>query len=61
MFTPEQIAFMKSIGLDLDFDNPDDDSWVEIEDRVGDMLVYYGEYNKVGSLMCESIFDKIPK
>lgn len=66
MLTNAQIAFLKDIGLDLDFANltEDSDEWADIEERVGDELVYRGlnrDYypNEIGK-MCESILDVIP-
>lgn len=63
MFTGEQEKFMRSIGLDLDFEHLSDDDYVRIEEVVGDKLVQSGldetyEPNAIGS-MCESILDKL--
>lgn len=66
MFTEQEIEFMKSLGLDCDFNNlsEDDDCWVNIEDVVADRLQYDGfdeKYEPTSTgLMCESILDKIP-
>lgn len=64
-FTKEEIEFMKSLGLNFDFNNLSDDEWVEIEDVVGTKYnddgfddQYYNNPNKIG-LMCESILDKL--
>lgn len=64
MFTPQEIAFMRSLGLDFDFGNLSDDEWVQIEDTVGDRLVLAEldkQYNPtpIGK-MCEAILDKLP-
>lgn len=66
MFNAEEIALMKSIGLDGDFNNlsEDDDYWAEIEEKVGEYLTLHclgDEYipNESG-IICESILDKIP-
>lgn len=65
-FTEKEIELMKSIGLDCDFQNldEDDDYWMDIEDAVADALMYQGfdenyEPNDYGWL-CEGIIDKIP-
>ena len=58
---------MKSIGLDCDFQNldEDDDYWADIEEKVGDALVMHGfDENYVANdygWLCEGIIDKIPK
>ena len=64
-FTKEEIEFMKSLGLNFDFNNLSDDEWVELEDVVGTKYnddgfedEYYNKPNKIG-LMCESILDKL--
>lgn len=66
MLTDEQIDFLKSLGLDLDYANltEDSDEWADIEERVGDELEYRGlddDYfpNEIGK-MCESILDIVP-
>ena len=66
MLTSDQIVFLKSLGMNLDFANltEDSDEWADIEERVGDELVYRGlneDYcpNEIGK-MCESILDVIP-
>lgn len=63
MFTEEQIAFMRSIGLELDFSSLSGEDYVQIEDRVGD--VYTAEVQKHEEeatsviLMCESVLDRL--
>ena len=58
---------MKSIGLDCDFQNLDEDNdyWTDIEEKVGDALVMHGfDENYVANdygWICEGIIDKIPK
>lgn len=66
MLTKEEIKFLKSLGLNLDYGNltEDSDEWADIEERVGDELVERGldhdyEPNEIGR-MCEAILDKIP-
>lgn len=65
MFTEKQIAYMRSIGLNIDFEHISGEDWVKIEDMVGNRLMDCGfdddyEPNQDG-LMCESIIDVIPK
>lgn len=62
-FTDEEIEFMKSSGLNFDFNNLSEDEWIAIEDRVGDELTLKGldlDYypNKTGK-MCYRILDKL--
>lgn len=63
MFTKEQLAFMKRIGLDLDFTHLSEADYVKIEDRVGD--VYTAEVQEHESeitaeiMLCEAILDKL--
>ena len=62
-FTKEEIEFMKSLGLNFDFNNLSDDEWVAIEDTVGDELTLNGldQYynpNEIGK-MCYRILDKL--
>lgn len=64
MFTPAEIAFMRSLGLNFDFDSLSDDEWIQIEDTVADRLEYDGldeDYNPtpIGKL-CEDILYKLP-
>jgi hypothetical protein len=64
MFTSEEIKFMRSIGLDFDFDHLTEKEIEEIEDAVSDRLEFDGldeDYNPtpIGSL-CEDILYKIP-
>ena len=64
MFTNKEVSFMKSIGLDFDFNFLSDDEWCELEDVVGDALVERGiekdgKPNEIG-LMCEEILSKLP-
>lgn len=63
MFTKEQIAFMRSIGLKLDFSNLSSEDYVQIEETVGD--VYTAEVQEhekevtSNILLCEAILDKL--
>ncbi len=64
MFNEEEITYMKSIGLNFDFNKLSDDEYVEIEDTVGDQLVCFGledDYalNEEG-IMCKTILSKLP-
>ncbi len=65
MFSEKQKEFMKTLGLNFDFDNlfEDDDAWVEIEDKVANKLECEGfdiDYNPTPiGLMCEGILDKL--
>jgi len=66
MFSEQQKEFMKTLGLNFDFDNlsENDDAWVEIEEKVANKLEYEGldiNYNPTSiGLMCEAILDKLP-
>lgn len=66
MFSGQQKEFMKTLGLNFDFDNlsENDDAWVEIEEKVANKLEYEGldiNYNPTSiGLMCEAILDKLP-
>lgn len=63
MFSEKQIAFMRSIGLDLDFSNLADDDYVRIEDVVGGIYTAEVQEYKQGAtevtIMCESILDTL--
>lgn len=62
MFNKEQIAFMRKIGLSIDFSKSlSDDDYEKIEDKVSDYLQMHGfdknyKPNEKG-LMCETILD----
>lgn len=65
VFTEEEIALMRRIGLNFDFDNLSDDEWIELEDTVGDYLTLQCldedyEPNAEG-LICEDILGKLPQ
>lgn len=60
-YSEEQKEYMRSIGLDLDFDNLSDDDWVTLEDTIADRIGESG-FEEDGTpteetLMCESILD----
>lgn len=60
-FSEQQIAFMKEIGIDVDFDKLTDEDMVIIEDKVANELETKGfdedyEPTEIGK-MCESILD----
>lgn len=62
-FNDKQIEFMKSLGLDLDFNNLSDDDYCEIEDVVGDKYTWESvehpdRVTKI-MIMCESILDSL--
>lgn len=66
MLTKEEIEFLKKLGLNFDFEHltEDSDEWADIEECVGDELMYEGldeNYfpNEIGK-MCEAILDKLP-
>ena len=42
MFSDEEMALMRSLGLDCDFNSlsEDDDRWADIEEKVGDFLTF---------------------
>ena len=66
MFSDEEIALMRSLGLDCDFNSlsEEDDYWADIEEKVGDFLTlkcldeHYEPDNN--GIRCESILNKIP-
>ena len=66
MLTEEQIRFLQNLGLNYDYSRISEfhEEWAEIEERVGDELVFNGlddNYapNEIGK-MCRSIMAKIP-
>lgn len=66
MFTQEEIALMKRLGLEADFQNldRDNDYWLDIEERVGDHLTLHcldeNYYPNDEGTICEAILDKLP-
>lgn len=63
MFDEKQIKFMRSIGLNLDFEHLSDDDCFQIEKAVADKLQKSGfdenyDITAVGK-MCESILDRL--
>lgn len=61
MFNDKQMEFLKSIGIDIDFEHPSDDDLVMVEDTVAEKLQVSGfdddyEITEIGK-MCESILD----
>ncbi len=65
-FTQKEIAYMRSLGLDCDFNNlsDDDDYWITIEETLGDHLTFHcadddGRLSEEG-WFCSSLFDKLP-
>ena len=63
MFTKEEIAFMRSLGLNFNFNELSDDEWIQIEETIGDKLSLSGldenyNPNSIGKI-CESILGKI--
>ncbi len=63
MFTENQIKFMRSLGIEVDFDNLSDNDLVQIEERVGNELQRsgFGIDNTITDTgkLCESILDKL--
>ena len=63
MFTKEQVAFMKSIGLNLNFSRLSEADYVQIEDAVGDRYTEEVQENESEItpviLLCEAILDKL--
>lgn len=63
MFDKEEIDFMKSLGINVDFENLSEDALVEIEDVVSEKLQKSGfdeEYNiTTDGKMCETILDRL--
>ena len=63
MFNEKQIEYMKSIGLNMNFDNLSDDDLIKIEDVVSERLqvVGFDEDDKITTdgKMCESILDEL--
>ena len=67
LFTEQEIALMRKIGLNLDFEHPEDfsdDEWIEIEDVVGERLELYeldeNYYPTPDGVICEDILGKLP-
>lgn len=63
MFTKEQIAFMRSIGLELDFSRLSSDDYVQIEETVGDVYTAEAQEHEkeatANMLLCEAILDRL--
>ena len=64
MFSEAEKVFLKSIGINANFDTISDDEFVTIEEKVSEHLQKRGfdeEYKPTKEgLMCESILDKLP-
>lgn len=64
MFNQEQILYMQSIGLHLDFDHLSGEDFATIEDTVADCLQKVGfdkDHNVTPEgTLCESILDALP-
>lgn len=63
MFSAEEKNFIKSLGINTDFENLIDDILIEIEEKVSDVLQIKGfgencNITKIGKL-CEEILDKL--
>lgn len=63
MFSKKQVEFMKSIGIDIDYENISDNDMEKIEDVISQTLQESGfdkDYNitEIGK-MCESILDNL--
>lgn len=65
MFLPEQIEFMKRLGLQMDFSHLSDEDYCRIEDIVGDAYTEAAQEHPNEAtdkiLMCESILDALPQ
>lgn len=63
MFTQEQIAFMKSIGLEMNFSDLSEEDYIRIEDAVGDVYTAEAQEheNETTSviLLCEAILGQL--
>ncbi|MCM1117949.1 MAG: hypothetical protein NC543_01100 [bacterium] len=63
MFNKTEIDFMKSLGIDVDFENLSDDMLVEIENIVSEKLQKSGfdaDYTITDKgKICEAILDKL--
>lgn len=66
MFSSEELELLRKLGFDENVDNisEDDDTWLDIEDKVGDYLTLKCldenyEPNHEG-IICESILSKLP-
>lgn len=66
MLEKDEIEFLKKLGLKMDFEHltEDSDEWADIEECVGDELMYEGlddDYapNEIGK-MCRRILNKLP-
>jgi hypothetical protein len=64
LFNQEQIIYMQSIGLHMDFDHLSGEDFATIEDTVADRLQIRGfdeDYNVTPEgALCESILDVLP-
>lgn len=63
MFNKNEIDFMKSLGINVNFESLSEDTLVEIEDVVSEKLQKSGfdkDYNMTpDGKMCETILDKL--
>ena len=62
-FNAEELVFIKSLGIDVDFSNLSDDDCINIEFSVGDVLTMEAEANPdrwtKKMRLCEDIIDKL--
>lgn len=68
LFTKQEIALMRKIGLDLDFEHPDvlsSDDWIHISDIVEDRYVLHEldeNYEPTpDGVICEDILEKLAR
>lgn len=63
MFSAKQIAFLKSLGLNMNFSNLSDEDYCRIEDTVGDVYTEEAQEHPDETtdkiLLCESILDNL--
>ena len=62
MFNEKQIAFLKSLHLDVDFSSLSEEDLIRIEGVVGDRYTEAAEKTNEATdfiLMCESILDQL--
>lgn len=65
-FTEQEIALMRKIGLDMDFEHSEtftDDEWIHISDVVEDRYVLYeldeNYFPTPDGVICEDILEKL--
>lgn len=68
LFTNQEIALMRRIGLKMDLEHHDSlssDEWIEIEETIGDRLVLHEldeNYEPTpDGVLCEDILEKVAR